>query len=200
MKFEQIRPLVLASGSPRRKEYFQRYGLDFSLLKTDIPEIQDPNEPPEAFARRLALEKGQDARRRFPHLKKEVIVSADTIVILNNRVLGKPTQAGEVLPMLELLNGQTHQVLTAYALLGIDLEEVHCEWTSVEFFSHPSELLNAYAQTAEPLDKAGSYSIQGVGSFLVKSIQGSYNNVVGLPMEKLLQDFFRLSVIQPKRA
>ena len=99
--------------------------------------------------------------------------------------------------MLERLNGNRHEVLTAYALMDEMHREVQTCLTEVRFNQNPLEMLRAYARTAEPLDKAGSYSIQGAGSFLVQEIHGSYNNVVGLPMERLLQDLIRLHVLRP---
>jgi len=197
MKFEQLRPLILASGSPRRREYFERYALEFRIEKSEIPEVPDLKESPRDFAVRLALEKGKDVWERTQPRLGELLVSADTIVILDGEIIGKPAGPEAVLPMLKRLNGQVHQVLTAYALSDDSGQEVHCSLTEVRFGLHPIEMLSAYAATTEPLDKAGSYSIQGVGSFLVQEIHGSYNNVVGLPMERLLPDLIKHKVIRP---
>ncbi|MDX2469646.1 MAG: Maf family protein [SAR324 cluster bacterium] len=195
MKFTQSCPLILASGSPRRKEYFERYGFDFEILKADIPEEPKPNEKPEAFALRLAREKGAAVREKCAHDFNGLIISADTIVVLGDEIIGKPRGKDDVLPMLQKLAGQTHQVITAYAILGNGVDVVKAVTTNVEFYPAMLPLLLAYSKTIEPLDKAGSYSIQGVGSFMVKSIEGSYNNVVGLPIEHLLQDLSKFKAI-----
>ena len=198
MKFTQKAPLVLASGSPRRKEYFERYNFGFVIEKADIPEEPKAGEAPEAFALRLSLEKGEAVANRIGMATDSLIISADTIVVLDGEIIGKPADQSEVLPMLKKLSGQKHQVITAYALLGENIKLVKSVTTEVEFYDSEESLLTAYSKTTEPLDKAGSYSIQGVGSFMVKSIYGSYNNVVGLPIEHLLQDLIDLEVIQIK--
>ncbi len=195
MKFSQTRPLILASGSPRRKEYFERYAFDFEILKADIPEEPNLGEKPEAFALRLAKEKGAAVKAKCSNDFSGLIVSADTIVVLGDEIIGKPDSQSDVLPMLKKLAGQTHQVITAYAILGEGVDFVKAVTTDVTFYDSDIALLEAYSKTTEPLDKAGSYSIQGVGSFMVKSINGSYNNVVGLPIEHLLQDLSTFKAI-----
>ena len=188
----QHQPLLLASGSPRRKDYFSRYRLQFSVLPSEVDETPRPREDPLPYARRLALEK---AIAVAPQAGAALVLAADTIVVLDGQIIGKPADRSEVLPMLERLNGRTHEVITAYCLRGPGVEQVREESTLVTFFNHERRLLKAYADTDEPLDKAGSYSIQGFGSFLVKSIEGSYNNVVGLPMERVLMDLLQFGVL-----
>ena len=197
MKFNQTRPFILASGSPRRKEYFERYGFDFTIQTADIAEIPKKDELPLDFACRMAIEKGKTVLATLPDEDQSLVFSADTIVLLEGEIIGKPSGPEAVLPMLQKLQGKKHQVIAAYSIAGKGSQHLRSETTDVTFYTPDPSFLEAYAKTTEPLDKAGSYSIQGAGSFLVESIQGSYNNVVGLPMERLLQDLFHLGFITP---
>ncbi|MBU2647236.1 septum formation protein Maf [bacterium] len=184
----QNRKFVLASGSPRRKEYLERYHLDFHILTGDIDETVLKGEKPVVYARRLAREKGLTVAERL--FDNEIVIAADTIVVLNDLIIGKPATKADVLPMLQRLNGKCHQVITAYFIFDCQYrKEILRDVTSkVVFNKLATEQLAAYAELEEPLDKAGAYSIQGIGTFLVESIEGSYNNVVGLPIEVLIQD------------
>lgn len=197
MKLIQHQPLLLASSSPRRKDYFSRYRLQFTVLPSEVDETPFAEEAPLAFARRLALEKATAVAAAAGNA---MVLAADTIVVLDGQIIGKPADKSQVLPMLERLNGRTHEVITAYCLRGPGVEKLAEERTLVTFFQHETRLLKAYADTDEPLDKAGSYSIQGFGSFLVKSIEGSYNNVVGLPMERVLMDLIQFGVLSLEEA
>lgn len=196
MKFDQLRAVVLASGSPRRKDYLNRYGFEFDIITADIDESVSPGESPETFAQRLAKEKAEAVQQQCT--AGQIIIAADTIVVQGETILGKPASQKDILPALQLLNGKNHQVMTAYAVLDTVSGEMIQQLvsTEVEFFNLPEEQLKCYAASSEPLDKAGSYSIQGVGTFLVKSIKGSYNNVVGLPIEHLLQDLAKKEYIE----
>lgn len=187
IKFKQNRSIVLASGSPRRKSYLERYQLQFTIVTADVDESVKPGEDPVTYARRLAKEKGETVAELVN--KDDLIIAADTIVVLNNEILGKPHSKADVLPMLEQLNGKEHQVITSFFVLDKQTgQSVGREVTTIVRFNQtPADQLAAYAETVEPLDKAGAYSIQGIGTFLVHSIDGSYNNVVGLPVEVLLQ-------------
>ena len=196
MKFDQLRPVILASGSPRRKNYLKRYGFQFKIITADIDERVLEGEKPEVYANRLSIEKAQAVRNKCS--SDQIIIAADTIVVQQDKILGKPSSQDEVLPALKFLNGKKHQVITAYAILDNRSGEMIQKSisTEVEFFEVPEMQLKKYAESSEPLDKAGSYSIQGVGTFLVKSIKGSYNNVVGLPVEYLIQDLAEKNYIQ----
>lgn len=196
MDFEQLRPIVLASGSPRRKSYLKRYGFQFQIITADIDEQVLDGEKPESYARRLSFEKARAVRNKCA--SDHIIIAADTIVVQGDKILGKPASSDDVLPVLRFLNGKKHQVITSYAILdNRNGEIIHkAVSTDVEFFDLPEEQLERYSQSAEPLDKAGSYSIQGVGTFMVKSITGSYNNVVGLPIEHIIQDLTEKNYIR----
>jgi septum formation protein len=188
MVFKQNRKLILASGSPRRKQYLERYNLKFSILTKNIDETPHKNEEPIAYTRRLAKEKGLVVAESLQD--NEIVIAADTIVVIDDRILGKPENADSVLPMLNKLNGKSHLVITAYFVYDCKtrLEILQDVTTKVVFKNVSNDLLRVYAASKEPLDKAGAYSIQGIGTFLVESIEGSYNNVVGLPIESLLKD------------
>ena len=195
MKFNQHKKIVLASGSPRRKAYLERYSLQFDIIKAEINESALAGEIPLVFSQRMADEKADWVMKKCG--SDCVVIAADTIVVYRGEILGKPSSKKDVFPMLSQLNGKSHEVITSYVVLeyqnsGKIQQSVR---TEVEFNLIPDQLLQAYATSSEPLDKAGAYSIQGLGTFLVRSISGSYNNVVGLPIEVLLQDLVSLGVI-----
>lgn len=195
MKFSQTKTIILASGSPRRKEYLDRYQLKYRIIKPEIDETPVNGEAPLTYAKRMAKEKLESISGDID--SNEIALSADTIVVYDNKILGKPVSIEDAYLMLTQLNGKEHSVITAYALLlkaqnSLTVESV-C--TKVTFNELPEALLRNYAESEEPLDKAGSYSIQGDGTFLVKTIEGSYNNVVGLPVELLIQDFIKFKII-----
>ena len=188
MMFKQNRKFILASGSPRRRKYLERYNIKFSTLTSSIDESVRKGEEPLAYARRLAKEKGLVVAEKMRD--SEIVIAADTIVVIGKQILGKPEKNQSVLPMLHKLNGKSHLVITAYFIYDCNnrTEILQDVTTKVVFKKVSNELLTAYAASEEPLDKAGAYSIQGIGTFLVDSIEGSYNNVVGLPIESLLLD------------
>ncbi len=197
MHFDQHKTIVLASGSPRRKDYLEKYNLQFQIVTGDVDEAVIPGEQPSAFASRMAKEKAAAVVQKCG--ENAVIIAADTIVVFEDKILGKPNSMNGVLPMLKQLNGKVHQVITAYQVIDkAEKQEVNRSVTTEVCFNKLSDqLLKSYAQSEEPLDKAGAYSIQGLGTVLVHSIKGSYNNVVGLPIEVLLQDLIDFGVISP---
>ncbi|HIL88511.1 MAG TPA: septum formation protein Maf [Deltaproteobacteria bacterium] len=187
---QQNRPLCLASSSPRRQELLTRFGLDFLIQSPDIDESMQSHETPEAFVTRMALEKAQQVVPDHPEC---ITLSGDTVVVLEGGILGKPLDRADSIRMLERLSGKTHEVFTAYALMeGISGPCVQAlVRTRVSFRTPDPELIRAYVQTGETDDKAGAYSIQGLGALLVSSIEGSYSNVVGFPIERILDDMMR---------
>lgn len=193
--FQQERPILLASGSPRRKDYLARYGLDFSIQTASIDETPLAGEDPLAYVRRMVAAKAEPFGEQAA--KGQLVITADTLVLLHGEILGKPEGPEGVLPMLKRLNGEAHQVITGYGLALGERRLVREVASRVIFRKSPPELLAAYAKSEEPLDKAGAYSIQGLGTCLVESIEGSYNNVVGLPIEELLADLIQWGVLRP---
>lgn len=174
--------LTLASASPRRSEILHGLGLEFEIEPADIDESRHQNETPAAYVDRLAREKAR-ARSRPGRLT----IAADTIVVIDGSVLGKPADPEEAKRMLARLAGRNHEVLTALALLDGSTDAAVCavERSRVRIASMTPPEINWYVSTGEPLDKAGAYAIQGLGALFVESVDGNYTNVVGLPVPTL---------------
>lgn len=171
---------VLASASPRRRELLAGLGLDFEVRPVDLDETPQPGESPAACVLRLAESK---ARARLGD--GEIVLAADTIVVIDGRILGKPSDAEEARAMLATLAGRTHEVFTGVALACGDRPPrlaVALDRTLVSVVPLDAAAIDAYVATGEPLDKAGAYAIQGIGALLVARIEGNYTNVVGLPL------------------
>lgn len=185
--------IILASGSPRRKQFLTDLNLDFTVSSPDIIEEVLPEEGAMTFCSRMAQEKGAVVSQE--NLNSWVI-AADTVVSLGDKILGKPKDGEEALSTLRLLSGKKHEVITSYSLhyKGV-LAELRSILTYVKFIDLTDELCAQYINTGEPFDKAGSYGIQGMASSMVKSIEGSYTNVVGLPMAELVTDLLKYQVI-----
>ncbi len=187
-------PLILASASPRRQDFLRWMGLHCQIEAADIDESRREGEEPESFVLRLAREKGEAVARNFP---SHWVISGDTVVCLDSQVLGKPQGREEAVAMLMQLSGRTHRVLSAYSVIHQQQGIAECDFacTEVTFTSFSEAVARAYVETGEPLDKAGSYGIQQCGVALVASINGSYSNVVGLPLAELLALLERLGAI-----
>lgn len=184
--------LILASGSPRRRDFLAELGLAFEVRVTDIDETPQPGEQPAACVARLSREKAQGV-----DLPTAWVLAADTVVAVDGEILGKPGDADEACAMLMRLSGRWHEVWTGFSLCRQATEKLctHTVCTKVRFLSLTPELCRAYVNTGEPLDKAGAYGIQGKGCFLVPEINGSYTNVVGLPMTEVLEVLLHHKVI-----
>lgn len=178
-----MKEIILASGSPRRQSLLKNLGLCFSTISTDIDESFLPDEPPRDAVRRIARLK---AERAIPVLKEDcILITADTIVVLDGQVMGKPENGDDAFKMLMRLSGRCHEVITAICLRTVGGYEVEEETTRVYFRSLCKEEILAYIASGEPVDKAGAYGIQGRGGLLVEKIEGCYFNVVGLPISRL---------------
>jgi len=173
--------LILASASPRRRELLSQLGVNYLVEPAAIDETPAVGETPGAYVRRMALEKATTVAARYQD-SKTVVLAADTTVVIDGDVLGKPRDHFHGLAMLARLSGRGHSVLTGVCLCSV--AGPHCELveTKVEFMSLSRQTCEAYLATDEPWDKAGGYGIQGLGGALVRSIRGSYSNVVGLPL------------------
>lgn len=178
-------PIVLASASPRREELLRRAGLELRVQTADIDETQLPGEAPLAMVQRLARSKADRVVRGL--VDAAVVVAADTIVVRDGVVLGKPVDDAEARATLASLSDRVHDVVTGYALLSPTREIVGAVTTRVRFRALSPQLIADYVATGEPRDKAGAYGIQGIGSKLVVAIEGSYTNVVGLPLVEVLE-------------
>ncbi len=174
--------LILASASPRRRELLEGLGLAFEVRPVDIDESPGEGEEAPALVRRLAREKAAAIENDGD--SDDVVLAADTLVVLDGRVLGKPVDAADARHMLGRLAGRTHTVLTGVAIrdLGSGDERVTVSSTEVTIGALDPERIAWYVSTGEPMDKAGAYAIQGLGALLVESIRGNYTNVVGLPL------------------
>lgn len=188
--------LVLASGSPRRKEFLSSLGISFSIESADIDESPRDGEQPADLVQRLAIEKAQAVAKRKN--TESLFLGADTIVVLGDMILGKPGTASVALDMLTRLSGRKHLVMGGIALINGDgaVLKQYCGQTEVEFVSLTPERLAVYAQSDEPLDKAGAYAIQGVASQFIKAINGSYSNVVGLDIAVVSNWLVELGILK----
>lgn len=203
-------PLILASSSPRRIELLKQIGLQIVIRPPETDETPRPREAPAKLVARLAKEKANcvmlDAIREFG---AALIISADTIVVApgGKKILGKPADEDEAFQMLKLLVGKTHVVHTAYCLLSAGREmapsyTIRVVSSKVTMRKLKPEMIRAYIQTGEPMDKAGAYAAQGLGMSLIETIHGSYTNVVGLPMAQLLMDLeakYGITPFRPKK-
>ena len=172
--------LMLASASPRRKDLLTQIGVVFKQCSVDIDESILPGERPEDYVRRLACEKSQAGFQRDS--QQVAVLGADTTVVVDGVILGKPDSEDQAVEMLQRLSGRTHQVMTGIALTGKDYANSQVVVTHVTFKTLNVGLCRRYWQTGEPCDKAGGYGIQGYAAVFVEKIEGSYSNVVGLPL------------------
>jgi septum formation protein len=183
--------IYLASASPRRRELLQQIGIEFTLLKVDVDETPLPGELPEAFVRRLALEKARAGRAQLAADDDTPVLGADTAVVIDGTIMGKPRDRAHGMAMLRALSGRAHQVMSAVALAGLH-EAARVSISHVSFDTLDDVTCEAYWASGEPLDKAGGYAIQGLAGAFVTQLQGSYSGVVGLPLNEtaaLLREF-----------
>lgn len=171
--------LVLASASPRRQELLHNAGITFEVQPTHIPEDPLPGENAKDCAERLAREKALTVARQRPN---DAVLGADTVVVIDDRILGKPVDAADAARMLRLLSGRTHQVITGVCLVVNGQLSMASETTLVTMSEISEKEIAGYAATGEPMDKAGAYAIQGIASRWIPRIEGDYSNVVGLPV------------------
>mgnify|MGYP001038238504 CR=1 FL=1 len=181
--------LILASSSPRRRALLAATGCPFRIIEPDIEELSDsPLSPAELCSANAAL-KAEAVSQRFP---KALVLGADTIVTLDGRIFGKPTDLEDARRMLAALSGRTHEVLTAIALRGPGIHRALVEHTRVTFREMDESSRNAYLGRIHPLDKAGAYSAQEDHGELIAAIEGCFQNVIGLPVPRLLQELTAL--------
>jgi septum formation protein len=187
-------PLILASASPRRKRLLRQLGLPFRSLSSDIEETLDMDEPP-LRVRLLAQKKAIAVHSRS---NNSWVLGADTMVVLGETILGKPMDHDEAQSMLLLLSGKFHNVMTGFSLLDPTGRIAHTETvtTQVKMKGLTNQEIAAYVATGEPSGKAGAYAIQGIGTFMVESISGSYTNVVGLPLCALIKSLLATGALK----
>jgi nucleoside triphosphate pyrophosphatase len=189
--------LILASRSPRRSELLRSLGVDFEVKPSKVEEITNPEQSPEQNATNIARDKALWVARRNPD---SYVLGADTMVVLGQEIIGQPRDEEDACRILSKLAGKQHRVITGVILITPEAEEYKTAVTSTVSIKSISENeIRSYIATGEPLDKAGAYAIQGEGSFLVESWEGSYSNIVGLPLEALTGLFQQAGFPVPKK-
>jgi len=188
-------PVILASASPRRKELLEQLGLQFEVDPAHIDESMSLNENPLKYVRRLSEEKGKAIADKHP---EHIVISADTIVVYNEEMLGKPIDKADAFRMLRLLSGNTHKVITAFSIFcgvkNINLTED--ELTEVHFRDLSDADIDEYIEGGSPMDKAGAYGIQDVKAALVRSISGCNYNVIGFPIAHFKETWDKLFLVK----
>lgn len=192
-----MKSIILASGSPRRRELLAQVRIPFTVRVSTCEEIITKEVPSEVVLE-LSEQKAADVAASVSDLEKDnsLIIGADTVVALNNQILGKPSDENDAFSMLESLSGTSHQVYTGVTLIYWEnsqkMVRSFYEQTEVFFYPLTPEQIRSYIATGEPMDKAGAYGIQGLAAAFVRRIEGDYYNVVGLPVSRLLQEMHRL--------
>lgn len=185
--------LLLASSSPRRRQLLEAIGLPFEVIQAEVEETDPTHEFIDEGVIENARKKGL-AGLKYAETPEDVVISADTLVVLKDQVLGKPKTAADVFSMLGKLSGKTHQVVTGMVLQTLSGKKTSSSVSSfVTFRDLSTDEIKNYASTREPYDKAGSYAIQGLGSIFIEKIEGSYTNIMGLPIEKLLTELPKIT-------
>ena len=176
--------IVLASASPRRKEILENYNVKFNIIKSEIDEVILVHESPVQAVVRLALEKGMDVASKN---QGDLVIAADTIVVLDDTILGKPKDESDAYKTLNSLSGREHQVVTGISLINLAENKKVVDYvvSKVKFKHLSDKVISDYLKTGEFQDKAGAYGVQGYGALLVDEIKGDYFNIVGLPISKL---------------
>jgi len=196
--FSNRAPLILASGSPRRRSYLEDLGVNFTVCPVSIDETPFSGEDGGEFVVRMAREKAAVAGENHCN---SWIIAGDTVVCLDGRILGKPVDQEDAVSMLMSLSGREHTVRTGLCLMNAGKKLIRsCSVkTGVLFAGFDMSTARAYAGTGEWTDKAGAYGIQGKGAFLVRAVKGSYTNVVGMPLHELVEMLIKNNVIEPRR-
>jgi septum formation protein len=188
--------IILASSSPRRKELLAKLGIEFEVISPLVDEVPLKDESPTDFALRVSTEKPLSVARGLE--SDFVVIGADTIVVVDDEILGKPSNIEEAKHMLEKISGREHQVITAFSIVKPKKEILHRETAEsrVRIKTLAPWEIEGYIKTGEPMDKAGAYGAQGVGAFLIEEIKGSYTNVVGLPLSQLVDALTKLGTLK----
>ncbi len=186
LNLKQMRKIVLASSSPRRKELLEKIGLVFTIDPSDYPEDVRSDSKPEEIAKAISLEKACLVAPKHPDA---IIIAADTFGVFRGKIIGKPHTPDEAREILQMLSGKSHRVITGFTIMDTsgNRVETHAVETRVYFKTLSPEEISGYVTSGEPLDKAGAYAIQGLGAVIVKKISGDYYNVMGLPLNSLTE-------------
>lgn len=191
--------IYLASNSPRRRELLDQIGVSYRVLRVEVDESSRPGEEASVLVQRLALAKARAGHASLPAGDDKPVLGADTLVVCDGRILGKPHERAAGLAMLEMLSGRSHEVFTAVALVNSQRKGVLLNRSQVRFRDIAPAEAAAYWDSGEPLDKAGGYAIQGLGAVFIAELTGSYSGVMGLPLfetARLLNEF-EIGVLSP---
>lgn len=183
------RRIVLASGSPRRRQLLEHVGFEPVVHRSDVPETPEPGEAPDAYTARLARQKASDVAARLDDAAPRFVLAADTVVVFEDDILEKPSSDDHAVSMLTSLSDAWHTVVTSFCWLDRQSDSVGARTvaTDVQFRPVTEEWIRRYVATGEPMDKAGAYGIQDIGGALVRQVRGSYSAVVGLPVCQVIE-------------
>lgn len=174
-----MKKIILASSSPRRRELLQTAGLEFEIHVKDVDESVPEGTPPAEAAKMTAAKKAAVIAEKY---KNDIVIGADTIVVADGRILGKPKDKADAAAMLRMLSGIEHEVITGVCIICDGVSHNFAQISKVKFYNLTDDEIQNYVASGEPMDKAGSYGIQGLGCTLVERIEGDYFNIVGLPV------------------
>jgi nucleoside triphosphate pyrophosphatase len=194
MSISLSHPFILASMSPRRQELLQSVGLKFKIIPAHVNEDYKDGESPREHVKRLAQDKALAIAEKYP---EAWVLGADTIVVIDDMILGKPKSKAQARKMLGMLSGRVHKVFTGFTLahLKSNVTKTRVIQSAVKFKTISAEEMEWYISCDEPYDKAGGYAVQGKGAYFIKAIRGSYTNVIGLPLCEVLEELKILSAI-----
>lgn len=176
--------IYLASGSPRRRELLSQMAVDFAVIVADVDESLQPGESAQAYVKRIAINKALAALPMRDSNNSKPVLAADTAVVVQQTIFGKPVNDDDARRMLKMLSGQTHQVMTAVALASEERLETAISLSEVHFAPMTEAEIDWYIQTGEGRDKAGSYAVQGLAAIFIETIRGSYSGIMGLPVRE----------------
>jgi septum formation protein len=188
-----MKTIILASASPRRKELLEKINLKFEVDASDCEENIDPGLEPREIVRQLSIHKAKTVEARH---KNSIIIAADTVGVMGDRILGKPHTKDEARKMLHEISGKSHLVITGFSIIDTTTDKIVTRTvdTRVYIKNLTREEIDAYVKTGEPLDKAGAYAIQGMGAVMVEKIEGDYYNVMGLPLNALTETLNKFGI------
>jgi len=189
---DTLEKIILASNSPRRKELFKLLNIDYEIITSNIEEVIQDDLPAEEMVMELAFQKAVDI---FKTHKDRIVMGFDTLVYIDNELFGKPKSKSEAIEMLKKLSGKTHFVVTGCALISKQLSKSFYEQTRVSFYEMTEQEIMEYVESGEPMDKAGAYAIQGLGSKFVRSVNGDFFTVMGLPIARIYHELKELKII-----
>ncbi len=187
-------PFILASASPRREDLLRSVGLKFKIIPAHVDETYINNETPHTHVKRLSRDKAMVIAKKYP---QALVLGADTIVVIDGLILGKPKNKKQAREMLQQLSNRTHTVFTGFSLLcmNANLSKTKVVRSAVQFKEITPDEMDWYVNCDEPYDKAGGYAVQGKGAYFIKAIRGSYTNVIGLPLCEVLEELKRIDKI-----